>query len=172
MSRTASQWFPNVAAPDLSNVLSMAGRTGANQGYNEFMAELIKERNEAAEARKEQREEKKAAEEDLAEEPESEGFWQKLGQTAGDGLMKTIDVLSRFNYASANVFKEFSDDDGGGEEKNFFKKIGEEVGESADAWWQGFSGKEKTTFAQVIAQNAAKDGKDNYKDNKLSLIHI
>lgn len=167
------------ARPDLDGIIKMARQTGRWNAH----ADVLEKRNKAREDRLEK--EKEAAKEDLGNHPESVGFWSKLGDMAADGLETTLDVLSRFTYGMANTTKYLVDqDEDHGEQMNFVEKltmnpwgfsgldIAEDlnfgdIGGAAKAFGQGFSGKRKTTFADVIATSAGRDGVDNIFDNKV-----
>lgn len=161
--RTASGWYSHIPAPDLSQIPRIGAETGKYEGMEAFYKALDAERK----ARKDKQKEKEKAKEDLGNEPESEGFWSKLGDFAVDGFNRVMDVASRFNYGSANVAKYLTvtSDDAPDEEKNFWEKL-VDLPDVGNAWWRGFAGKDKTTFGQVIAQNAAEDHTKNILDYK------
>lgn len=159
MSRTASQWNVNVEAPDLSNVMKQARSLGRNTAAADFYDELYKKQQERDEARAKEKKEKEDAKEDLGNEPESEGFWSKMGDFALGGLERTMDVLSRFNYASANATQSMLDNAQENRGENYFSRLGSDFGnipEALSAGWEGFTGREKTTFADPL--------KDRFKE--------
>lgn len=101
----------------------------------------------------------------------------------GDGLLKVLDVISRPLYATANFTKAWTDDanqvgphtskqlsnneyQGFGENPIYSNPAGVFTSAPWKAAWKGLTGEEKTTFADVMRQNAEQDPTKNIYDNK------
>lgn len=108
---------------------------------------------------------------------------KKIWGEVDDPLQWTVDKLSRPIFGVNNAGKAyynsggsddgFSWDDaifGGLAGKSILEPLGNltggDVKDIGKGFWEGFSGKDKTLFSQVIADNAKRDKAGNYLDNK------
>lgn len=100
-----------------------------------------------------------------AKNPETSKYLQEMARADRDSAQlgearnekkslfnRTIDVLSRGNYAAAEAFKEAFDPN---------TKDKWEVGEGFKGFWSGLQGKEKTTFKDVLNQHGVKGKKSD-----------
>jgi hypothetical protein len=192
--QVASEWLPNVQAPDLSNVLRESGRLGWTQGMNEFFATLQAERTKLAKAEATEAREslESAAASEASQDEEGEGFWSSIADHAKAGFHNIIDVLSRPLYGTANAFDEMvSMDKSGINDKNSafdfsggqmdpiggligrspFESIDDlwkdpsKIGDIGSAFWAGFKGEEKETFSQLMHKYADEDKRKTIHDN-------
>lgn len=139
----------------------LALQVGRMRGQNDFLKELIDK--ESARAKEASREEVKN---EQAQDDESQSFWSKLGDASLEALTRTVDVLSRGAYASANTVLQAQKDNP--EYVNQPSMFGIPIGLIPDDWdevqnlgkaaWRGFSGKDKTVYSDVITKDDQLDG--------------
>lgn len=182
VSRGFADWnnWQGVKAPTLdpAQIFAQARNTGRNEAMAEFYDTLMKHEKERAKASQASKAEEDAAAKDLGNEPESEGFWKKLGQGALDGAMWTLDKLSRPLYGVANTvdyLREQNEDAPNIVDRttplgfNLVNSVDDlnvgDIGGSAKAFWKGISGQEKTFFMDIAAKQAEHDTQKNIFDN-------
>lgn len=84
------------------------------------------------------------------------------------GLGRVLDVMMRFNYGSAEATKRVWEKSMESDDDSWLENLGEAFADAGKGWWGGFTGKNKTTFSQVLQRmqdsaQALQDGKDPNK---------
>lgn len=91
----------------------------------------------------------------LDKDVEERGFWgglgsklKDVGETAGGGFMRALDVISRPSYGMFEAGKEYY------ESRNEGQNSLETIDDVIKGFWSGISGKEKTGFGDIVEQQS------------------
>jgi hypothetical protein len=104
----------------------------------------------------------------LYDQVESEKKKAGWGDNIVGGLGRVLDVLSRFNYGSAEAVKRVWEKSMEEDDESWLENLGEAFGDAGKGFVSGVKGKDKTTYSNVLqtikdSQKALSEGKDPNK---------